>query len=531
MIAEQRLRLARGGLVDRTRPLSFSFDGERFTGFAGDTLASALIANGVRLVGRSFKYHRPRGVVTAGPEEPNALVELRSGARREPNTKATTSELFEGMEAASQNRWPSLGFDVMSAVGLAAPLLSAGFYYKTFMWPRSFWEKVYEPAIRRAAGLGRASGLADPDCYEKSHAFCDVLVIGSGPAGLAAALTAGRSGARVILCEEDFRLGGRLLAERQTVGGLPGAVWAAQAEEELSGLSNVTVMARTAVFGAYDGGTFGALERVSDHSPEPPAFSPRQRYWKIVARRAILAAGAYERPIAFGGNDRPGVMLASAVRAYLNRFGVAPARRMSVFTTTDDGWATVADLHAAGVGIDAVIDARAEVADGLRAIAGAAGAEVVLGAHVAGARGGRQVEGLELSLHDGSARRIRTEGLAVSGGFNPALGLTSHFGARPQWSEAAAAFIPGAAPPGMTVAGAAAGRFSLAEALEGGVALQVLERPEALLRRQGHVLVGDVVLQVDKSLAADASAPPQGLERGRLRRPGRRRRASGRSST
>ncbi|MBW0002270.1 MAG: (2Fe-2S)-binding protein, partial [Hyphomicrobiales bacterium] len=208
--ASQPGRLASGGLIERARSLSFSFDGRKLFGHPGDTLASALIANGVKLVGRSFKYHRPRGILSAGPEEPSALVELRSGARREPNTRATAIELFDDLEAASQNRWPSLAFDLMAAGSVFSPFLAAGFYYKTFMWPAAFWEKVYEPLIRRAAGLGRAPEGVDPDHYEKAFAFCDVLVIGSGPAGLMAALSAARSGARVILCEEDFRLGGRL---------------------------------------------------------------------------------------------------------------------------------------------------------------------------------------------------------------------------------------------------------------------------------------------------------------------------------
>src|SRR6267378_384822 len=181
MSGPQPFRLPSGGLIDRSQTLRFCFDGEAATGFAGDTLASALLAKGTRIVGRSFKYHRPRGIFSAGPEEPNALVELRSGARREPNTKATTTELYDGLEAASQNRWPSLAFDVMALNGLGAPFFHAGFYYKTFMWPSSFWEKVYEPVIRRAAGLGRAAGGSDPDRYEQAYAFCDVLIIGAGP--------------------------------------------------------------------------------------------------------------------------------------------------------------------------------------------------------------------------------------------------------------------------------------------------------------------------------------------------------------
>jgi NADPH-dependent 2,4-dienoyl-CoA reductase/sulfur reductase-like enzyme len=226
-MSAQPFRTASGGLIDRTQAQSFRFDGKRYEGFAGDTLASALLANGVRLVGRSFKYHRPRGILSAGPEEPNALVELRAGARREPNTRATVTELYHGLEARSQNRWPSLAFDLLSVNGLVSPALVAGFYYKTFMWPASFWEKLYEPLIRRAAGLGRGAGHEDPDHYEKAFAFCDLLVIGGGPAGISAALAAGRTGARVILCDEDFRLGGKLLTEKREIDARAGSEWIA----------------------------------------------------------------------------------------------------------------------------------------------------------------------------------------------------------------------------------------------------------------------------------------------------------------
>ena len=338
MRGDQANRLNNGGLIDRTAPLSFRFDGKNFLGFKGDTLASALVANGVKLVGRSFKYHRPRGILTAGSEEPNALVELRSGARREPNTKATTAELYEGLEAASQNRWPSLNFDVMSVNQLFAPIFVAGFYYKTFMWPAKFWEAIYEPAIRRAAGLGRAAGVSDPDHYDKAWAHCDVVIAGSGPAGLAAALAAGRSGARVILCEEDFVLGGRLLADGGTIDGLPAAEWIAGAVAELTAMPDVRIMRRTTLFGVYDGGTYGAIERVNDHLPVPPEHQVRQRLWRIVAKRCVVAAGAIERPIVFAGNDTPGVMMASAMRSYINRYAATPARRIALFTNNEDGW-------------------------------------------------------------------------------------------------------------------------------------------------------------------------------------------------
>src|SRR6516225_8676683 len=340
-----------GGSLERSRPLTARFDGKPISGFAGDTLASALLANGIRLVGRSFKYHRPRGILTAGPEEPNGLVELRTGARREPNTRATTIEMFHGLEAVSQNRWPSLHFDLLSVNSLLAPFFPAGFYYKTFMWPSSFWERVYEPSIRRAAGLGRAAEEPDLDHYEQAYAFCDVLIIGAGAAGLAAAQTAARSGARVIVCEQDFVVGGRLLADDREIGGIPGGVWADTIMGELNGRSNVRLMARTCVFGAYDGGVYGALERVADHVLVPPAH---QRLWRIMAKRAILASGAIERPLVFPGNDRPGVMTASAVRSYLNRFAVSPGERIALFTNNDAGWRTAKALRKRGVDIAAI---------------------------------------------------------------------------------------------------------------------------------------------------------------------------------
>ena len=320
-MASQPNRLQSGGIIDRSRTLQFFFDGHSYIGHPGDTLASALIANGITLMGRSFKYHRPRGVMTAGSEEPNALVELRTGARREANTKATVAELYDGLEATSQNRWPSLNFDVLAINSLLAPVFVAGFYYKTFMWPAAFWEKLYEPAIRRAAGLGRAASEADPDTYEKVNAFCDVLVIGGGPAGLTTALNAGRSGARVIMADENFVLGGRAVDDAAEIDGMPALKWLRETETQLAAMKEVRVLRRTTVFGAYDSNTYGAIERAGDHLRVVPGGLPRQRLWRIVAKQTVLAAGATERPIVFGGNDRPGVMLAGAVRTYINRFG------------------------------------------------------------------------------------------------------------------------------------------------------------------------------------------------------------------
>ncbi len=466
--SSQARRTATGGLIDRTRTLSFTFDGEEMAGHPGDTLASALLANGVRLVGRSFKYHRPRGILSAGSEEPNALVELRSGARREPNTRATTIELYDGLDAASQNRWPSLKLDLLAANQLFAPIFSAGFYYKTFMWPASFWEKLYEPAIRRAAGLGRAATAPDPDHYEKANAFCDVLVIGGGAAGLAAALAAARSGARVTLCEEDFRLGGRLLSERCEIEGRPAIEWVTAAMTELEGLPDCRIMRRTSVVGVYDGGTYAALERVNDHVPVPPEHEPRQRLWRIVAKCAVLCAGAIERAVVFGDNDRPGVMLAGAVRAYVNRFGVVPGARAVVFAGNDDAFRTAVDLADAGVEVAAVIDARRGGSPYAREAAKLAKARYLDGASIQRVRGRQSVKGVEIKDSSGTLERIDCDLIAVSGGWSPSVHLTTHLNGKPVWDESLAALVPGKLPPGMSVAGAAAGQFGLAACLAGG---------------------------------------------------------------
>ena len=465
--AGETFRIRTPGTADGDN-VTFTFDGRRLTGRAGDTLAAALLANGVRLVGRSFKYHRPRGILSAGPEEPSALVELRAGARREPNTRATTIELFEGLEAVSQNRWPSLRFDAMAVNSLVAPILGAGFYYKTFMWPAAFWEKVYEPLIRRAAGLGRAAEAPDPDHYDHMTAFCDVLVIGGGPAGLMAALTAGRAGARVILVHEDFALGGRLLAENRLIGGQASAAFVAGIAADLAAMPDVRVLTRTTLFGVYDGGDYAALERVADHLPVPGPHQPRQRVWRISAQRSVLASGAIERPIVFGDNDRPGVMLAGAVRSYLNRFGVKPGARAVVFANNDDAQRTARDLVEAGVAVAAVVDPRPEGFAGLAGWAQTTGTRLIEGV-VTRALGGRAVTGALVTAADGTASTIPCDLIAVSGGWQPTIHLTTHVGGKPAWDAALAAFVPGQLPPGMEVAGAAKGDFALAACLADGV--------------------------------------------------------------
>ena len=454
------MRVDGKGLIDRTAPVRFRFDGREYGGFKGDTLASALLANDVKLVGRSFKYHRPRGILTAGSEEPNAMIEIIEGAQQTPNVRATVQEVYAGLRARSQNRWPSLRWDLLSVNDLAAPFFSAGFYYKTFMWPRAFWEKIYEPLIRRAAGLGSLSGRHDEGVYEKAYAFCDLLVIGAGPAGLMAALTAARAGADVILADESARMGGRLLGETMTLEGLSGVAWVDGVLAELGQMPNVRLMTRTTITGAYDHGTFGALERVGLHVG-PQDHLPRECFWRIVAKRSILCAGALERSIAFENNDRPGIMMASAVRTYLNRYGVAPGKRVTVFANNDDARRTARDLAAAGVVIAAVIDSRegASVDEAF---------PVHTGAVVTDTKGRHGLRSVTVQK-GGESFQIETDCLAVSGGWNPMVHLTCHMNGRPTWHEGLAAFVPTPGSiPGMDVAGAANGEFSTKSCLEAG---------------------------------------------------------------
>ena len=456
------MRIAGKGLIDRDRPIRFSFDGKPIEAFDGDTVASALLANDVALTGRSFKYHRPRGVVTAGSDEPNALISVGPGIDIAPNTRATMQEVYDGLIARSQNRWPSLKFDAMAINDLFSPFLAAGFYYKTFMWPRAFWEALYEPIIRRAAGLGALSGAPDPDRSEKAYAHCDVLVIGAGPAGLMAAEAAAEAGADVILATEENRVGGRLLSESETIDGESGDVWADARVARLAARGNVRVMTRTTVTGAYDNGTFGALERVALHVT-PGEGPPPTCFWRITAGRAILAAGALERSIAFPKNDRPGIMSAAAIRTYLHRYGVSPGQRIAVFGNNDDAHRTAADLTEAGIKVAALIDTREDATT-------SGDWPFYPGADVIETQGRLRLEGITIRKPGGGTLRIGADALAVSGGWNPAVHLMCHMNGRPVWNENIAAFVPREnAVPGLIPCGAANGVFSTRACLEDGI--------------------------------------------------------------
>jgi sarcosine oxidase subunit alpha len=458
------MRLGAGGLIDRDRRIAFTFDGRPYEGHPGDTLASALLARGVSLMGRSFKYHRPRGVMAAGVEEPNALVGAGEGGRFEPNTRATDLYIYEGLKAVSQNRWPSLRFDLGAANSLIARFIPAGFYYKTFIGPPWLW-KIYEHVIRRAAGLGAAPQAAEVDAFEHRAAFCDVLVVGSGPAGLAAALAASAAGARVILVEQDIHLGGALLRDPATLDGLAAMDWVADARARLTA-RGARILTRTTAMGYYDHNQLTLIERRVEAGQAPGPGGLAQRLWRVRAGKVIIAAGASERPILFSNNDRPGVMLAQAARAYRRRYGVLPGRQVIVATNNDDAYRTALDLADAGAEIVGILDSRT-APDSPIFQAAQARFPVYLEAHPLSTEGGRRVTGATARVA-GRTLTLAGDLIAVSGGFTPLVHLHMQAGGALDWHDAAGAFTPGMARQGQISAGAAAGREGLSEVLSDG---------------------------------------------------------------
>ena len=483
------LRTAHGGRIERQRTLHFCFDGRRYAGVAGDTLASALLANGVHLMGRSFKYHRPRGVLAAGSEEPNALVTVvRDAARCTPNVRATQLELYEGLQAHSQNRAPSLAFDVGAVNDLFAPFIPAGFYYKTFMWPRSAWRALYEPRIRAAAGLGRAPRRPDPDRYAQRYAHCDVLVVGAGPAGLAAAVASAAAGARVILCDEQAEPGGSLLSypaeSTLNIEGQPAGRWREAVLAALYRNPQVTVLTRATAFGYFPHNLVGLNERLTDHLAAPAADAARERQWQVRAREVVLATGAIERPLVFPGNDRPGIMLAGAARTFLNRYGVRAGTRAVLVTATDEAYQAALELQEAGVYLAAIAEVRAGADSPAMERARAAGIPVVSGSTVLGTSGRRRVSAVRLGrLEHGVLSEEQLQPcdlLLMSGGFTPSVHLFSQARGRVKWSEALQAFLPGAPGERVRSAGACRGVFELEAACTDGSAAGAAAAREAL---------------------------------------------------
>jgi sarcosine oxidase subunit alpha len=465
-------RLPRGGVIDRDRPLAFRFEGRSYSGYQGDTLASALLANGVRLFGRSFKHHRPRGLLAAGVEEPNALMQIGRGGRCDANPRATEVALYEGLEARAVNCWPNVAFDVGAVNGMLGRFIPAGFYYKTFLWPG--W-RAYEWAIRRAAGLGRAPSELDPDRYDNRYAHCDVLVVGAGPAGLAAARAAAAGGARVILCEQDTQVGGALLWDAGEVDGAPGAAWAAATAGDLAMHPAVRILTRTTAIGYFDHNAVVLREKFAEEGQA--AAGARERLWQVRAGRVVLATGAFERPLVFPGNDRPGVMLASAVRRYLGQWAVLPGERAVIFTNNDDAYATAEALLESGARVEAVVDVRpgSAAAEGLRA----RGVPVLLSAAVVGTRGRPALRSVTVRDAAGGSRTLACDLLAVSGGFDPATQLFAQSGGRLAFDPEHSWFAPAVSAQAEQSVGSAAGLWGLEAALGSGHAAGLAAAKEA----------------------------------------------------
>ncbi len=493
-------RLGDGGRIDRATPLSFTFNGKKYSGYEGDTLASALLAGGAGVVARSFKYHRPRGIFSAGIEEPNAVVQLETGARTRPNLQATEIELYDGLSAISVNCWPSVDVDIGAINNLAARLLPAGFYYKTFMWPKSFW-MTYERVIRNAAGLGKAPTQPDPDIYDKMHIHADVLVVGAGPAGLAAALAAGRSGARVVLAEQEPEAGGRLLSENETIDGKPADTWVQAALGELSAMDEVRILTRTTAFGYYDHNYLGLLER-RHIDVGKPIKGASERLWRVRAKQVVLATGAIERPLVFADNDRPGIMLAGALRAYVNRYAVRPGGQAVIFTNNDDAYRSAMDLDTVGIKVAAVIDLRddpdGELPDAVRA----RGIEVLDGWAVTAVIGKRHIKAVEVRPLNadgddvtGEARRIACDVLGSSGGWNPVVHLHSQSGARVRFEDAIQSFVPGQPVQAEQSAGAANGAFGLNDALAQGHAAGADAAKRAGFKATGKAVTAEQIAE------------------------------------
>ncbi|MCP4383633.1 MAG: sarcosine oxidase subunit alpha [Hyphomicrobiales bacterium] len=462
------------GRIKHDRPVRFLFDDQEFEGREGDTVASALLANGIHLMGRSFKYHRPRGAMAAGSEEPNALIGTTRGEGRfEPNTRATVQEVYPGLMAESQNRFPSLRFDVGAINDRLYMLLPAGFYYKTFMWPRSFWDKVYEPFIRSAAGLGKSPTVEDPDRYASCYLHCDILIIGAGPAGIAAALVAGQSGAKVVLVDEGSEMGGSLLFEPSVrVDGSSAWDWLAARLADLGAMDNVTLMTRTTAIGYYHQNMVGLCQKLADHMAEPPEGAPRERMSRVRAGQVVLAQGALEKPLVFHENDRPGVMLAGSAQTYLNRYGVLVGGRPAVVTSHDSAWYAAFDMQDAGAEVQFIVDLRDAVLPQLSEEAAGRGIRVLTGHTVTGTSGRLRVKSVRVNpVHAGKVGRaeiVKCDALLMSGGWTPSLHLFSHTKGTLRWDDETKAYLPDQNAEACHIVGAGRGLWGIGRVLADG---------------------------------------------------------------
>ena len=474
----QKNRLKSGGRIDRSKPLSFVYNGKSYQGFEGDTLASALLANGVDIIGRSFKYSRPRGIVAAGAEEPNAIMQIgATEATQVPNVRATQQELYAGLVSGSTNGWPNVETDLMGLVGkIGGKMMPPGFYYKTFMYPKSMWE-TYETYIRKAAGLGRSPKEVDPDIYDKMNQHCDVMVVGAGPAGLAAALAAARGGARVIIADEQNEFGGSLLSSKETLDGKAASVWVAEVVKELEANENVLVLPRSTVNGYHDHNFLTIHQRCTDHiADRAPNGQVRARYHRVRAKWVVLATGAHERPLVYGNNDVPGCMVANAVSTYINRYGVVPGHELVLMTTNDNAYQTAIDWHDAGRKVQAIVDTRKNPSGDLISAARERGITIMSGCAVIDVQGSKRVTGVSVaSISEdgnsvsGAVKKLSADTVATSGGWSPVIHLSCHTGARPVWNDEVLGFLPGETVQHQLTAGAINGVFSTEGALSEGL--------------------------------------------------------------
>ena len=509
-------RLPEGGLlIDRNKPIKFEFNGKKLSGFEGDTLASALLSNDQVLVGRSFKYHRPRGIVASGSEEPNALINLGEKEKFEPNQRATTIELFDGLKAASQNHWPSLNFDIGVVNNYLARFLPAGFYYKMFIHPRPFWKYIYEPFIRQSAGLGRAPSQKDHSQYEHFYAFYDLVIVGGGISGLNAALTAAESGLKILIIEQTPEWGGRCLVDFSTIGDETSAEYVSRLVSELKKFENVTMRSRMMGAGVYDHGYILGYERLNDHLAEEDG--PRHRLWRIRAKQIITATGSIERPISFPSNDIPGVMLASAVRDYAVNFGVATGNKIAVYTNNDDAYRTAITLNEVGVEVPIIVDARGSGGGALAERAKALGIRVENGKAISKVFGKKRVEAISICEHKDSGKgneKIACDCIAMSGGWSPVVHLYSHCGGKLKWDDKMALFKPDSSAkptshdglPFVTAVGSANGFLLMQEVLKDARegCLEVVEASGGKVKKESFKLIEQ---EYENSLEAIWIAP------------------------